>query len=56
MRDSVHSGRLVVTKSGIVKKLLLSHGGGIRDCTLSHIDMGFDEIHDKLREIFGLSN
>lgn len=45
----------MINKDGIVKKLHLADGGGTRDCTISHIDMGFDEIHDRLREIFSLS-
>jgi len=45
-------GHLVKTRDGTVKKVVLAGGGGTRDCQISHIDMGFDEIHDKLREIF----
>ena len=42
-------------RDGTVKKLGLSEGGGGRECFISHIDMGFDEIHDRLRDIFGFS-
>ncbi|CAF4658675.1 unnamed protein product [Rotaria sp. Silwood1] len=52
MRHKFRCGRLVLNRNGLVKKINLSHGGGIRDCKFSHIDIGFDEIHDKLRDIF----
>ena len=54
MRSKFLCGRLVVNKDGVVKRLNLAYGGGTRDCTISHIDMGFDEIHDRLREVFSL--
>jgi hypothetical protein len=56
MNRKFHCGRLVINKDGVVKRLDLAYGGGTRDCTLSHIDMGFDEIHDRLRELFSLGN
>jgi len=56
MANKFHCGRLVINKDGSVKKLALADGGGTRDCTISHIDMGFKEIHDRLREIFLLGN
>jgi hypothetical protein len=56
MQRKVHCGRLLINKHGVVKKLDLVDGGGIRDYTLSHIDMGFDEIHDRLRELFSIGN
>ena len=48
-------GRLLMQKDGSIKKLGLAEGGGARDCVINHIDMGFDEIHDRLKELFGLS-
>jgi hypothetical protein len=45
-------GRLLVYKDGSTKRVVLAGGGGARECTISHIDMGFEEIHDRLREIF----
>jgi hypothetical protein len=45
-------GRLLVYKDGTTKRLSLQDGGGARECTINHIDMGFEEIHDRLREIF----
>ncbi len=56
MANKFVCGRLLIYKDGGVKKLLLADGGGTRDCTISHIDMGFEEIHDRLREIFSLGN
>jgi hypothetical protein len=56
MNRKFRCGRLVINKDGVVKRLDLAYGGGTRDCTLSHIDMGFDEIHDRLRELFSLGN
>jgi hypothetical protein len=50
--NKFHCGRLVIKKNGDVKKLTAQRGGGIRYCEISHIDMGFEEIHDRLREIF----
>lgn len=38
---------------GTVKRHVLVKNGGARDCYISHIDIGFDEIHDRMREIFG---
>lgn len=55
MSNKFLCGRLLMQKDGSVKKLGLADGGGARDCFISHIDMGFDEIHDRLREIFGFS-
>ena len=54
MTQKVHCGRLIINKDGAVKKIELANGGGTRDCTLSHIDIGFDEIHDILRELYEL--
>ena len=51
MSQKVQCGRSVI-KDGVLKTVNLSGGGGVRDCILSHIDMGFDEIHDKLRELY----
>ncbi len=56
MAKKFSCGRLVLQKDGTVKKVVLVGGGGARDCCISHIDMGFDEIHDRLREIFLPSN
>lgn len=55
MSNKFLCGRVLMQKDGTVKKLSLAEGGGARDCFISHIDMGFDEIHDRLREIFGFS-
>ncbi|CAF1154467.1 unnamed protein product [Rotaria sordida] len=55
MPQKFRCGRLILHKNGGVRKLHLSHGGGTRDCKLSHIDMGFDQIHDQLRDIFSLN-
>ncbi|CAF4369786.1 unnamed protein product [Rotaria sp. Silwood2] len=55
MPQKFRCGRLVLARNGVAKKLHLSRGGGTRDCKLSHIDMGFEEIHDKLRDIFALN-
>lgn len=56
MANKFLCGRLIINRDGLVKKLHLADGGGTRDCTISHIDVGFDEIHDRFREIFSLSN
>lgn len=56
MTKKFHCGRLVKSKNGKVKKLELIYGGGTRDCSLSHIDMGFDEVHDIIRGLFKLGN
>lgn len=40
-------------RDGSIKKLGLSENGGGRYCFISHIDMGFEEIHDRMRELFG---
>ena len=55
MSNKFLCGRVLMQKDGSAKKLSLAEGGGARDCFISHIDMGFDEIHDRLREIFGFS-
>lgn len=52
MPNTFSCGRLMLGKDGSVKKLHLHEGGGSRDCEISHIDMGFDEIHDRLRDLF----
>jgi hypothetical protein len=56
MANKFLCGRLVINKHGHVKRIALSGGGGARDCNISHIDMGFEEIHDRLRELFSLGN
>ena len=52
MPNTFSCGRLMLGKDGSLKKLHLHEGGGSRDCEISHIDMGFDEIHDRLRDLF----
>ncbi|CAF4091168.1 unnamed protein product [Rotaria magnacalcarata] len=58
MKKKFRCGRLVINKNGEVKKLELIQGGGTRDCNLTHIDIGFDELHDIIRDVFfkGKSN
>ncbi|CAF1201549.1 unnamed protein product [Adineta steineri] len=55
MSQKVSCGRLILNSDGTVKKKVeLLNGGGVRDLTLSHIDIGFDEIHDMLRDLFNI--
>ncbi|CAF4196640.1 unnamed protein product [Rotaria socialis] len=58
MKKKFRCGRLVINKNGEVKKLELIQGGGTRDCNLTHVDIGFDELHDIIRDVFfkGKSN
>ena len=50
MSQKVQCGRSVI-KDGVLKTVNLSGGGGVRDCILSHIDMGFDEIGEIRTEV-----
>ncbi len=52
MKNNFFCGHLVINKDGVMRRVLLRGGGGCRNCTISHIDIGFEEIHDRLREIF----
>jgi hypothetical protein len=44
--------RLLLCKDGSMKRVSLQDGDDTRECTINGIDMGFEEIHQRLREIF----
>jgi hypothetical protein len=56
MTKHVRCGRLLITRDGTIKEIDLEHGGGIRHCLLTHIDMGFEEIHDNLCDFYSIGN
>ena len=54
VNKDIHCGRLMVKKDGKVKKLDLCDGGGIRTTTWDHIDLDFDELHERLRKTYNI--
>lgn len=52
MRDKFSCGHLVLQKDGTLKLLGRNESGGSRVCKITRFDMDFDEIHDRLREMF----
>jgi len=54
MNRRFRCGRLILTKDGTIKKLELEDGGGSRFCDWDPIDIGFDDIHCRLIDIFNL--
>jgi hypothetical protein len=56
MNKRFRCGRLTLTKNGEVKKVDLGNGGGSRFCEWSDNDMTFNDIHNRLINIFNLGN
>jgi hypothetical protein len=55
MNKRFRSGRLMLTRDGIIKKLYLEGGGGTRVCNRDNNNMTFDDVHYRLRNLFNLS-
>ena len=54
VNKEIHCGRLMIKKDGKVKKLDLCEGGGTRTTTWDHIDLDFDELHERLRKTYNI--
>jgi hypothetical protein len=54
MNKKIHCGRLIRNKFGSVNKVESSDGGGIRNCIWDRTNMDFDQIHQRLREMYSI--
>jgi hypothetical protein len=55
MNKKLRCGRLILTNDGIIKKLDLANGGGVRSCDWNRNDTTFNDIHYRLLDVFNLS-